>query len=50
MYQKKVFRLQSYKSEKVQLGYFTHELFWNLLLQRQLTRTCQAYAKQNLFY
>lgn len=34
----KVFPIYSEKSKTVNLGYFTNELFWNLLLRKQLEK------------
>ena len=37
----KVFPIYSEKSKTVNLGYFTNELFWNLLLRQQLDKAHQ---------
>lgn len=34
----KVFPIYSEKTQTVNLGYFTNELFWNLLLRQQLEK------------
>jgi hypothetical protein len=41
MNREKVFSIYSEKSQTVNLGYFTNELFWNLLLRQQLEKAHQ---------
>lgn len=40
----KVFPIYSEKDKTVNLGYFTNELFWNLLLREQLDKAYQMNA------
>lgn len=42
----KTFPIHSEKTQTVNLGYFTNELFWNLLLRQQLEKAEQMNVRK----